>query len=571
MRAAWLAGLLASVSASVVAAQSCPTPPPLPVDDALTHVRYLADDALAGRDVASPGERCAGEYLAAVFAHHGLEPAGDGGSYFQAFPVRVGSTLGARNGLAISGNPYELGKAWSPVGFSGTGTVEGPLRLLSGGLSGARGEAGDSAARDDLAGSIAVVEAGTGESLAADPHFQASVAQGRGAAAVLVLLAPGTALPELGDERRPFLRIPVAAVAAETVEVVRAAAQAGAGGRLETEVDARTAMARNVVALLPGSDPRRQDEIVVLGAHYDHLGRGGAGSLAPDSREIHNGADDNASGTAALLEAARRLAEGPPTSRPVLFVAFSGEERGLLGSAHFVAEPTVALENAVAMLNMDMVGRLRDNTLTVYGMATADEWETLVERINAAGPEPFRLSLLPDGFGPSDHASFYGRGIPVLHFFTNTHSEYHRPEDDWHTIDGPGLDRIADYVTEISRVLAGTPDRVAVALTAQAGAGQAAAGEPGAERGYGPYFGSIPDMAPVDYGVRLSGVREDSPAERAGLRAGDVLVRFAGDEVADLYGFTYALRDRRPGDRVEVVVLRDGQRLTLYAVLGERR
>jgi hypothetical protein len=532
--------------------------------------------------VASPGARCAADYIAARFGELGLEPAGMDGTFVQTFPVRVGSVVASGNELGISGKSYETGKGWQPYGFSGSGAARGPLawggEALARPAPPAEGDAPDPAAPDELAGTIVVLEGRTTGaapgSLAADPHFKASVAQTRGAAAVMILLAPGDALPEAADERRPFLRIPVVAVAPEHADEVRAAARAGEQAELVAALEPRMAEARNVVALLPGSDPARSAEVVVVGAHFDHLGRGGAGSLAPDSHEIHNGADDNASGTAALVEAARRLAGGPPPSRPVLFIAFSGEERGLLGSAHFVAEPTVPLERAVAMINMDMVGRLRDNTLTVYGMATAAEWETIVAEANAAGPEAFTLSLLPDGFGPSDHSSFYGRGIPVLHFFTNTHTEYHRPEDDWDTINGEGLDRIAALVADVTARLAGTPERTALALTAQAGAGEppaAGAAEASSGRGYGPYFGSIPDMSPVDYGVRLSGVREDSPAERAGLRAGDVLVRFGGAEVSDLYAFTYALRDRKPGDRVEVVVERDGRRITMYAVLGERR
>jgi Zn-dependent M28 family amino/carboxypeptidase len=322
-----------------------------------------------------------------------------------------------------------------------------------------------------------------------------------------------------------------------------------------------------------------------VGAHYDHLGWGGEGSLAPDTRAIHNGADDNASGTAALIETARRMVEGPAPERSVLFIAFSGEEKGLLGSGYFVEEPTVPLGAAQAMINMDMVGRLRDNTLTVYGLGTAEEWDGLIDQANVAaargtGSEPMVLSKLPDGFGPSDHSSFYGHGIPVLHLFTNTHSQYHRPEDDWETVNGPGIDRVAAFATEIVRTLAGSPEAEAVALTPLEGAGNPhgamvadSEGDPDAapSRGYGPYLGTIPDMAPVDFGVRLTGVREDSPAEEAGLRGGDVIVEFGGREVGDLYAYTYALRDHAPGDEVEIVVLRDGERVTLTAVLGQRR
>jgi predicted metalloprotease with PDZ domain len=204
-------------------------------------------------------------------------------------------------------------------------------------------------------------------------------------------------------------------------------------------------------------------------------------------------------------------------------------------------------------------------------MVTAPEWEPLLNDLNTARPEPFELALMPDGFGPSDHSSFYGAGIPVLHFFTNTHTDYHRPEDDWETLNATGLERIADYVGEVTTAVAGAGVQVASLTPVESEPPAPTAEGEAPSRGYGPYFGSIPDMTPSDYGVKLSGVREGSPAERAGLRAGDVIVRFGETDVTDLYAFTYGLRDAAPGDRVEVVVERDGQRLTFFAVLGERR
>ena len=290
---------------------------------------------------------------------------------------------------------------------------------------------------------------------------------------------------------------------------------------MTTSVGPRLSDARNVVALLPGTDPDLSDEMIILGAHYDHLGYGGEGSLAPGMYEIHNGADDNASGTAALLEVAEQLAETRP-ARSVLFMGFSGEERGLLGSAYFVREPTVALENAVAMINLDMVGRVRENTLTVFGLATAPEWEAALNAANERQAEAFNLVLMPDGYGPSDHSSFYGAGMPVLHFFSNTHSEYHRPEDDWETINGTGLDRVAALVSTLAGDVAGATGRRASAEGQEAGetpgdrapiqltlveAQPPAPAEGGRSRGYGPYFGSVPDMGYQDFGVRLSGVR----------------------------------------------------------------
>jgi hypothetical protein len=568
---------LAACAPSIESACAVPDASEAGLDGALVHVRYLADDALEGRAVASRGERCAGDYIAGFFESLDLEPAGEGGSYFQAFQIRTGSRLAAPGTLAISpdqggeGNPWEMADdTWRPFGFSAAGSVEGNL-VYAGYGTGPSGDGQEEIPEVD--GGVMVVESGTpggdGGSLYADPHFKGNVAQGRGAAALVVLLADGEALPELANEDRPVLRIPVVAVSGTAAEELREAARSGAAtARIDAEVEPAFSEARNVVALLPGSDPALADEVVIIGAHYDHLGYGGAGSLDPDAREIHNGADDNASGTAGLLEAARILSDANP-ARPIVFIAFSGEERGLVGSAHFVAEPTTPIESAVAMINMDMVGRLRDNTATVFGMATAAEWEELVTSINQRQSEPLNLVYLPDGYGNSDHSSFYGAGMPVLHFFTNTHSEYHRPEDDWETINGPGLDRVAALAADIAQELAGSPEAVEPVLLTLVEAPQPEPSEGG--RGYGPYFGSVPDMGYTGFGVRLSGVREGAPAAAAGLQAGDVIVAFGGQEVGDLYQYTYALRDMKPGDAVDVIVERDGRRVTLQAVLGERR
>ncbi len=399
-----------------ISAPACPAPPA--GSGIAEAVRYLADDALEGRLAGSPGERCAGDYLAAAFQRMGLEPAGEDGTYFQPVP------------LASAANPHA---------------------------------------------------------------------------------PPGTG--------------------------------------------------RNVVARLEGRDPALRHEAIVIGAHYDHLGRGGFGSLAPDEDAVHNGADDNASGVAALLAVAERLAADPP-ARSVIFVAFTGEESGLLGSAHYTAHPAVPLENTRAMLNMDMVGRLGAGPLIVYGTGTADEWDGILDAAaSAAGVE---LARKEDGYGPSDHTSFYLKDIPVLHFFTNVHEDYHRPSDDWERIDMRGIERVVAVVEAAAR---GAADRRA-ALTLRRGAGTPPA--PATGSGYGAYLGSVPDFTPADHGVRLSGVREGSPADRAGLQAGDIIVGFDDDEIADLYAMTAALRERKPGDRVRIRVLREGKELTVTAVLGER-
>jgi hypothetical protein len=412
--------MLAAMSAGAAAAQTCPDPAQLTDGhrEPLATVRYLADDALEGRQAGTAGERCAGDYIAARFRALGLQPAGTKGSYFQEVP------------LASVANPH--------------------------------------------------APAGTG---------------------------------------------------------------------------------RNVLALLVGSDPSLRDEIVIVGAHYDHLGHGGSGSMAPGVAAIHNGADDNASGVAAMLHVAATLAGAPAPARSILFIAFTGEESGLLGSAHFTRSPTVPIERAHAMLNLDMVGRLENDPLIVYGVGTADEWPGLVERRAAQLGIP--LGTRPEGYGPSDHTSFYVNDIPVLHFFTNTHSEYHRPEDDWDRIDAAGLERVAALVGGIAADLAGSGPR----LSLQRGVGQPQA-RGGA--GSGAYLGTVPDFTPVERGVLLGGVTAGSPGDRAGMKKGDVLIRLGVHEVANLEAFTAALRAHRAGDEIDVVVLRGGRELTLRAVLGSR-
>ncbi len=323
------------------------------------------------------------------------------------------------------------------------------------------------------------------------------------------------------------------------------------------------ARGRNVIGLLSGSDPRLRDEAVVVGAHYDHLGRGGAFALDPDSTgAVHNGADDNASGTAALIDIARRLARRPP-ARSVVFIAFGGEELGLLGSAHYVREAGNAARLA-AMLNLDMVGRLRHDRLVVYGTGSATEFPALLDSLNRTAK--FELAVRPDGYGPSDQSSFYAAGVPVLHFFTNVHEDYHRSTDDWQRIDPAGLARVAAFTADVAAAVANRPTRltyVALPVTAHGGSATGTGG-------YGAYLGTVPDMSGTGSGVRLAGVRAGSPAEKAGLRADDVITRIGDYEVPDLEAMTTALRSHKPGETVGIVVRRGDTLTTLTATLGTR-
>ena len=334
-----------------------------------------------------------------------------------------------------------------------------------------------------------------------------------------------------------------------------AAAHAGLSSSLPTQ---------NVVAIVKGSDPVLTNEYVVFGAHFDHLGRNIFGAMDPDSGAlIRHGADDNASGTAAVMELARIFARHP-TKRSLMFINFSGEELGTLGSMYFVEHPPVALESMIIMLNFDMIGRLRDQKLLVYGVATATQLKPLVDSMNTAIGH-FDVAAIGDGYGPSDHASFYGAGVPVLHFFTDVHEDYHRASDVASKINIIGEARVIDFAAALGRELGDRPSRLTFVKAPPPTMGR------GPGMGNGTWFGSVPDMGAAGVvGVRLAGVTPGSPAETAGAKKGDVIVEFGGDPIKDIYEFTSALAKHHPGESIQVVVMRDGQRVTLTATLGIR-
>lgn len=318
---------------------------------------------------------------------------------------------------------------------------------------------------------------------------------------------------------------------------------------------------KNVIGVLEGEGPHAE-ETVVLGAHYDHLGRGGpgSGSLLENSHEIHNGADDNASGSAALIELARHFAhQTKKLPRRLVFIAFTGEEEGLIGSAHYVKDPLFPLEKTVVMINLDMVGRLRDDKLTVFGVATSDHWKELLER--AVTAHQLRLIPKPEGFGPSDHSSFYAKKIPVLFFFTGSHSDYHRPTDDWQKINIPGEDRVIDVVEDVVTTIAETPQRPTYVEVKE----QGVIGRSGSR----PYFGSIPDFSSEEAGYSISGVAPGGPADQAGLKGGDRIIQFGDRKITGLDDFDLALRRFVPGDEIPVVVLRGGKTVRLKVVLDK--
>jgi aminopeptidase YwaD len=349
---------------------------------------------------------------------------------------------------------------------------------------------------------------------------------------------------------------------------------------ISTDILRRNAPAYNVVGILDGSDPVLKKEAIVIGAHYDHLGRGGEGSLAPREGEIHHGADDNASGVAGMLELARIFsAERKNLKRTLVFIAFSGEEEGLLGSNFYVNHAIWPLDKTVAMINMDMIGRMKDNKLMIGGIGTSKEWREMVGSVNlvlcgitvvngqtVGSRDPsyqFALTLNEDGYGPSDHSSFYAKQIPVLFFFTGTHEDYHKPSDMADKINYQDESRVVSFITSIVR---------SVDMSAQRPAYTVAKSESqGRSMGFRVYLGTIPNYSESNDGLKLDGVREDSPASKAGLKAGDRVTRMAGREVRNVYDYTYALGEMKAGEVYEVELVRGTETLKLKITPAARK
>jgi hypothetical protein len=335
---------------------------------------------------------------------------------------------------------------------------------------------------------------------------------------------------------------------------------------LKVSIEKTRATVDNVLAYLPG----KTDEYIIIGAHYDHLGYGNVDSLAPSQvGKIHPGADDNASGTAGVMELARQLAPlKGRLQRGILFASFAGEELGLLGSAEWVKEPTLPLDKAVAMINMDMIGRIKDDKVYIGGTGTGSTFKSVLDEEKAKSPFKFEYSA--SGYAASDHTSFVAKKIPVLFFFSGLHADYHKPSDTWDKINAPDAARLLVFIEGVALKLDSAPERVAFQTVVEDHSA-ASSSSSGGGGGYGPYFGSIPDFGQEEDGVKFSDVRPGSPAGKAGFKAGDVLVQFGDNPIHNLYDFTDALRRRKIGDVVEVKVLRNGKPITASVKLEQRR
>lgn len=570
--AIFLATLLVSIAA--VAQQSDLEPSPSKLQQ---HVSYLASDALDGRRTGTAGANDAARYIAGEFSRAGLMP-GNGkaarkpraiiASYLQTFPYVGRVELGHNNALSLrGGESFRVGEDWMPVGISANQTLN-----LTGVVNAGYGITANELNHNDYKATysknqVAVIRPGTPDgdnphgrfTTAGQLRFKVAAAQSAGVGALLITSdeddLKNELLAQLRYDNAGLAGIPVAVVSKRAAEKLANAKEVS----LTTDVVRTEVPSYNVVGVLEGSDPVLKNETIIIGAHYDHLGRGGEGSLAPKAGEIHHGADDNASGTAGLIELARIFgAQRSKLKRTLIFIAFGGEEEGLLGSNYYVNHPVTPLTNTVAMINMDMIGRMKDRKLIIGGVGTAKEWRGLIQ------PEKsFELTLNEDGFGPSDHSSFYGKQVPVLFFWTGTHNDYHKPSDTWDKINYNDEAKILTFVARIVRDIDGADKRLTY-TTAKGDSAQRASG-------FRVYLGTIPNYADTTDGMLLDGVREDSPAAKAGLKAGDRIVKIGNRDVKNVYDYTYALGEMKAGQEYVFEVMRGSERLILRVTPEARK
>jgi len=607
--------------ASTRPAELAKQPPIELVRGALT---YLASDELEGRGIETVGIDEAADFIAGMFAATGVKPLDRPGvdAYFQKFDYTTAHGVDPATALTAAGHEYQPGIDFTPSSFSAEGAFHGPVVFAGYGISNPH-QNYDDYANLEVKGKVVLVlryephdSHGVSRftkkenewSEAAALYAKAKAAADHGAVALLLVNPPSH--HTLEDALMPFAQrfpgerssIPFLHIKQTVADAILAASHADDLKALQASIDGdgtphsfplkdatvsgkvvlerSVRKLKNVIGCIPGSGSHA-DEFVVVGAHYDHLGRGGFGSLSPRSHDIHHGADDNASGTSAVLALAQHYAgrQSAP-ARSILFVLFTAEESGLIGSQHFVDHPPVPLEKIVAMVNLDMVGRLREDkvsdaseqkapTLYVGGGGTAAEFDAILKKADADSPLQLK-SIGKGGFGPSDHMSFAMKKVPVLFFFTGLHADYHRPTDTADKINFPGIVQVVDLTAEVIDGLLAMPGKPQY-VEANDGPLRIPGGEGPTRR---VTLGVIPNYAEEDQsasGVRISGTMPDSPASRAGLKAGDVIVGWDGQKVDTLYDLSDLLAKSKAGQTVKLKYLRNKEPHETEATLVERK
>ena len=569
-------------------------------------VTFLASDECEGRGVGTKGLDKAADYIVAQFTEAGLKPGGAKGTYFQPFTMARGAAQEGEASLVLQGPlgqkiTLTAGKDFHVMGMSGSGKVSAPVVFAGYGAM-----ARDVGYADydgiDVKGKVVLVIRrtprwgnkdapfdGTRQTYHAELENKLALAAIHGAAAVIMIndasepndtlmsfkltatAGAATNLPFVQMHRgqademlQSGLGLTLQAIEQQINRELKphSAPLAGWKATLEVNVTRNSSPVKNVIGIVPGGGPLAE-EILVIGSHYDHLGYGGAGSREPKSKAIHHGADDNGSGTTAMMELARRFAaQKDRQGRKLIFMAFSAEESGLIGSRFYCRrEPLFPLKDTVAMVNLDMVGRLRTDQKTgkekllIEGSGTAKSFDQMLEKLNPG----FQLSKKAGGNGPSDHDSFYNQSIPVVFLWTGLHDDYHKPSDTADKINVAGMDKIVDYaekiITQLSTDLK-RPEYVAVASSfmPSPGAGKMAR------------LGIMPDYDEAKPGVRVDGVSKGGPADKAGLKVDDLIVEIAGRPVTNIQTYMAIMGQQKAGQAVDVTVMREGKKVQLKVV-----
>ena len=576
----------------------------------LNHIKYLASPEMRGRESGSPELEKAAQYIAGQFKADGLKPP-DGQNYLQAFEVTTSAKAGKSNRLdfAIGGETQSLqaNKDFVPFSFSARGKASGGVVFAGYGITAPEYNYDDYAGMD-VKGKFVLILAHEPQEYDEKSVFDGKVytdhsqyyskaanARRHGAAGVILIndlinhKASADELEAFGSAAGPtdagilFVQVKIQVVEpwfkAEGKDLMdlergidadvkpRSFLLKGVEVRENVDVERVVRTVHNVLGYLPGET----DEYLIVGAHYDHLGLGGTFSLAPSlTGTVHPGADDNASGTAGVVELARHFSALPKPKRGILFMTFAGEELGLLGSGFYANHPELPLAKAVTMINMDMIGRVRDGKLFIGGAGTGT---TLRKDLDGITPRfPLHVDYSDNsGYGSSDHTSFTAKQVPVLFFFSGLHGDYHKPSDTWDKINAPAAVEVLQLVADIADRIDMQADRPEFIRVEEKQNNPHAGQLAGSGSGYGPYFGSIPDFAEPPRGVRFADITPESPAAKAGLKAGDILIRFGDDPIQNLYDFTYALRAHKAGEAVEVEVLRSDKSVKATVHLTERR
>lgn len=567
--------------------------PEITAEEILEHIKYLASDELEGRFTGT--EQCflAAKYIAEEFKKAGLEPVFNG-SYFQEFPFISDITLGDNflEFISLGNINPQLNKEYIPLPFSDNLSVESKLVFAGYGISSKENNYDDYEGVD-VNGKIVIVLRGHPDLNSAQSpfdqlarlRFKAATARDKGASAIIFVnnlekkeddqlykleydgatKVKGISIVQIKREILQQLlnssKLNLDEIEKEIIDNKKPNSfELDITAKIKTEVNEVQSISWNVGALLKGSDEKLSDEFIVIGAHFDHLGWGKQNSLYQGEPMIHNGADDNASGTTGLLELSEKFShERDKIKRSILFFAFSGEELGLLGSNYLVNNFPIPIEKVVTMINMDMIGRLKDSSLIVYGTGTSTDWKNILNEKNSFG---FKLTFNDDGFGPSDHSSFYAKKIPVLFFFTGTHEDYHKPSDDYDKINSGGQEKVLKYIYEVASEISNKESRPDYIAVERKDTGRMTASRV--------WVGTMPDFSGDVDGYKLGGVTEGSPASVGGLKAGDVIIRFGEQKISNIYDFTQALAKYKPGDKVKVVFKRGNEELETELELKAR-